>query len=64
MEIIYVKSSLSNFILVSAAFNNNRHSMPLSEYIMLNDDIDIRKNLQRYIEDVISEVQNRKSEQE
>ena len=53
--------SLSNFILVSAEFNNNRHSMPLSEYIMLNDEIDIKKNLQRYIEDVISEVQDRKS---
>lgn len=35
--------------------------MPLSEYIMLNDDVDIRKNLQKYIEDVISEVQDKKS---
>ena len=52
---------LSNFLLVSAEFNNNRHSMPLSEYIMLNEDIDIKRNLQKYIEDVISEVHNRKS---
>lgn len=55
------EDNLGNFLLVSAEFNNNRHSMPLSEYIMLNDDIDIKKNLQRYIEDVISEVQDKRS---
>ena len=45
---------LGNFLLVSAEFNNNRHSMPLS-------DVDIKSNLQRYIEDVISEVHDKRS---
>ena len=37
-------------ILVSARFNNERHSMPLDEYIMLNQDIDMRRHLQKYID--------------
>ena len=52
---------LGNYLLVSAAFNNNRQSMPLSEYIMLNEEVDIAKNLQKYMNDVIREVNNPKS---
>lgn len=53
---------LSNFLLVSARFNNDRDSMPLDEYIDLNRGIDIEKNLQKYINDVIDEINNKKSE--
>ena len=35
--------------------------MPLSEYIMLNEEVDIAKNLQKYMNDVIREVNNPKS---
>lgn len=52
---------LSNFLLVSAQFNNERSSMPLDEYIMLNQDIDIPKHLQKYLDDIIHEVNNRKT---
>ena len=52
---------LSNYLLVSAQFNNERDTMRLWEYIMLNDDIDIKKNLQKYLEDVMKEVANKKS---
>ena len=54
--------TLHNMILVSARFNNERHSMPLDEYIMLNDEIEIEKNLQKYIDSVIHEVGRKKSE--
>ena len=53
--------SLKNIILVSARFNNERKSMPLDEYIMLNSDVNIKLNLQNYINDVIKEVGNKKS---
>lgn len=53
---------LGNMILVSARFNNERHSMPLDEYIMLNQDIDMRRHLQKYIDLVIREVQRPNSE--
>ncbi len=52
---------LGNFLLVSARFNNERHSMPLDEYIMLNSEIDIKKNLQQYIDDIIDEMRRKKS---
>ncbi|MBE7711188.1 MAG: hypothetical protein E7Z92_03505 [Cyanobacteria bacterium SIG31] len=54
--------SLSNMILVSARFNNERHSMPLDEYIMLNQDIDMKGNLQKYLDLVIKEVARKKSD--
>ena len=54
--------SLGNMILVSALFNNERHSMPLDEYIMLNSDVDIKQNLQQYIDLVIREVGRKNSE--
>lgn len=54
--------SMSNYILVSAQFNNERKSMPLDEYIMLNSDIDIKKNLQKYIDDIIADMGNKKSQ--
>lgn len=53
---------LGNMILVSARFNNERHSMPLDEYIMLNQDIDMRRHLQKYIDLVIREVQRPNSD--
>ena len=52
---------MSNFLLVSARFNNDRNSMPLDEYIMLNQDVDIPHNIQKYIDDVIDEIGNKKS---
>lgn len=52
---------LSNYLVVSAAFNNKRHSMPLNEYIMLNSEIDIPANLQKYVDDVIMQVNNKKN---
>lgn len=52
---------LGNFLLVSAQFNNTRSSMPLSEYIMLNTEIDIPKHLQNYIDDVVTQTNNKKS---
>ena len=55
------EDKLSNYLLVSAAYNNNRQSMPLSEYIMLNGDLNIEQNLQKYMNDVIKEVNNPKS---
>lgn len=55
------KDSLSNYILVSAAYNSIRSSMPLWEFIMLNPDMDIPKNLQNYIDEVIAEVHDKKS---
>ena len=45
--------SLSNFLLVRSQFNNTRSSMPLSEFIALNEEIDIPKHLQNYINDVV-----------
>ena len=47
---------MNNLLLVSAQFNNGRDTMPLNEYIKLNPEIDIEKNLQRYIDDVIAQV--------
>lgn len=47
---------MNNMILVSKRFNNERKSMPLDEYIMLNQEVDIRKHLQKYIDLVIREI--------
>lgn len=55
------EDSLSNFLLVSARFNNERDTMPLDEYIKLNDEVNIKVNLQKYMDDVIHEVNNKKS---
>lgn len=52
---------LSNYVLVSAQYNNSRSSMPLWEYIMLNPELDIGTNLQKYIDDVILLVNDKKS---
>ena len=53
---------LGNMILVSARFNNERHSMPLDEYIMLNQDVDMRQHLQKYVDLVIREINRPGSE--
>lgn len=46
-------NGLGNFLLVRAQFNNTRNSMPLSEYIALNEEVDIPRHLQNYINDVV-----------
>lgn len=48
--------TMSNYLLVCAQLNNERSSMPLDEYIMLNPDIEIPKNLQIYMDSVIREI--------
>ena len=53
---------LANYLLVSAQYNNERNTMPLWEYIMLNPQIDIRKNLQAYMDTLINEVHNKRSD--
>lgn len=55
------EDNLNNFILVSAQFNNERNTMPLWEYIMLNPQIDIRKNLQAYMDTAINLVHDKNS---
>ena len=55
------ENKLGNFLLVSAEFNNERDTMPLQEYMMLNSDIDIKGNIQKYIDDVIKEIHRGKS---
>lgn len=52
---------MSNILLVSSRFNNDRDTMPLDEFIMLNDDIDIKHNLLKYVDDVVNEVNNKRS---
>ena len=55
------EDALSNFLLVSARFNNERDTMPLDEYISLNDEVNIKVNLQRYLDDVIHEINDKKT---
>lgn len=52
--------SLNNIILVSKRFNSDRRSMPLDEYMMLNEDVNIEHHLQEYIDDTIRLVKNKK----
>ena len=52
---------MSNFLLVSAQFNNDRHDLPLDEFIILNSDIDIPAHLQEYMDTVVSEVMRKNS---
>lgn len=52
---------MSNILLVSSRFNNDRDTMPLDEFIMLNDELDVKGNLLRYIDDVINEVNDKRS---
>ena len=51
--------SLENYLLASSLVNNERSSIPLDEYIMLNPSIDIPNNLQLYLNDFIEYI-NRK----
>lgn len=55
------EDNMRNYILVSAQFNNERDTMPLGEYMMLNKELDIRKNLQQYMDTCIREVHDKKS---
>jgi hypothetical protein len=54
--------NLANFLLVSAGYNSERSSMPLDEYITLNQDIDIVHNLQKYMDSIIEEAHRKKSD--
>ena len=53
---------LGNMILVSARFNKERHSMPLDEYIMLNQEVDMLQHLQKYVDLVIREINRQGSD--
>ena len=53
------QDDLENFLLVSARFNNERDTMSLGEFIMLNDDIPIKDNLQKYVDKAIRQINNR-----
>lgn len=55
------EDNMKNYILVSAQFNNERDTMPLWEYIMLNRELNIRKHLQQYMDTCVKEVQDKKS---
>ena len=55
------EDKLGNFLLVSSEFNNERDTMPLQEFMMLHSDIDIKGNIQKYINDVIKEINKGKS---
>ena len=54
-------NGLGNFILVCAQYNNTRSSMRLPEYIELNEELNIPKYLQEYINDVVKETNDKKS---
>ena len=47
---------LSNYLLVCNQLNSERNSIPLDEFILLNPSLNIPKNLQSYVDSVISEV--------
>lgn len=53
--------NLGNYLLVSAEYNMSRATMPLSEYIELNKQIKIQENLQKYIDTVIEEVNDKRT---
>lgn len=55
------EDKLGNFLLVSAEFNNERDTMPLQEFMMLHSDIDVKGNIQKYINDVVKEINKGKS---
>ena len=52
---------LSNYLLVSAEYNNNRQSSSLNEYIELHPELDIIRSLQRYMDLVINEINKKNS---
>jgi len=50
---------LSNYLLVSAEYNNARSSLPLNVYINLRKDLDIENNLQIYIDLVKDDIKHK-----
>ncbi len=54
-------SELCNYLLVAAEFNSNRQSMPLADYINLNSRIDMRTNIQHYLDSVVEEVNDKRT---
>lgn len=53
---------LTNMILVCGLYNNERHSMLLDEFNMLHPEINIPKNLQKYINLCIQETMKKNSD--
>lgn len=53
--------SLGNYAPVMKLYNNDRSDMPLSKYDMLNPEIDIKNNLQKYISDICDDIAKGKS---
>jgi len=51
--------NLSNYLLVSAEYNNARSSLPLNTYIALRKDLDIENNLQIYIDLVKDDIKHK-----
>ena len=57
-----LKTEISDYLLVSADLNNEKHEMSLNKFIWLYDEIDVPKNLQRYVNDSYKLCKNPKSE--
>lgn len=55
------QDNLGNYLLVSKLFNNDKDTLSLEEYIELNPELDIKHNLQRYIDDAVNEIKSGKS---
>ena len=50
------EDSLANFLLVSSKFNNDRNTLSLDEYILMNYETNIIKHLQKYLDSIIKDV--------
>lgn len=55
------EDNLGNYLLVAAEYNSNRSSLPLGEYIELNKQINIAANLQKYMDSVIENVNDKRT---
>lgn len=51
---------LGNYLLVSSDYNSIRQSMRLDRYIQLTNDVDIVSNLQKYLDDIIRSINNKR----
>ena len=50
------KDILWNYVLIQTLYNQDKGDMNLTEYDELNPDIEIKKNLSKYIDDVCAEI--------
>ena len=53
--------SLEDFVLVCAGYNNSRSSLPLNDFIEYNPKLDVPRNLQNYLNELIGLVKDSKS---